>query len=136
MEPLIITGASYIRDYVHVEPDVTSQQPTDEEGYFALSVLCARVNENGRVSQAVVTGNAEMFTHWWIEENTYSADFLKRSLSYMQGESPISLDISGKTGVREMLTLGSLIPLIIASALLPLLVVLAALRVLLPRRHL
>lgn len=136
METQLVTGRAYVRDYVHVEPDQTAQQPTDAEGYFALSVLSSRVSEEGKVSRMLVTGNAEMFTNWWIHENTYAADYLLRGIQYLQGEIPISLDIAGKTAVREPLTLHSLTPLIITIALLPLLVFVIALRVLLPRKHL
>lgn len=136
VETQLVTGRSYIRDYVAVEPDMVTKQPTDEEGYFALSVLSSRVTEEGNVSRALVTGNAEMFTHWWIEENTYSADYLLRGISYLQGESPISLDISGKSAVRQGLTLYSLAPLIVVITLLPLAILAWALCMLLPRRHL
>ena len=136
VETLLVSGKAYVRDYVAAAPDDTAKQPTDPEGYFALSVLSSRVSEAGKVSRAMVTGNAEMFTHWWVEENTYSADYLLRGLAYLQGESPISLDISGKTGVRAPLTLYSLTPLIAVITLLPLLVLALALWVLVPRRHL
>ena len=136
METQLITGRAYVRDYVNSEPNQTIQQPTDAEGYFALSVLSSRVSEEGNVSRMLVTGNAEMFTNWWINENTYASDYLLRSIQYLQGESPLNLDIAGKTAVREPLTLHSLMPLILTVALLPIMVLAVALRVLLPRKHL
>lgn len=136
VEPLIISGQSYIRDYVHAEPDMMAQQPDDAEGYFALAALCTRISDEGQVSKAHVIGNSIMFTHYDIENITYSRDYLLRAVQYLQGQAPINLDISAKQGIRQSLTLGSLAPAVIIIILLPLLVLLIALKILLPRRHL
>ena len=135
VETLLATGNSYIRNYTESEPDSTEKQITDQEGVFALAVLSKRLSSNGKVSNAEIIGNTLMFTDYWVESNTYSADFLYESIQYLQGESPISLNIAPKEN-REPLRLGSLTPLYAMIFLLPLLVLFAALFVLLPRKNL
>ena len=134
VDPLLISGKAYIRDYTSSAPDSAEKQPTDEEGYFALGTLSTRLTGRGNVSKAVIIGNHLMFTDYWVESNTYAADFLLRSLQFLQGDAPVRLDISSKAN-REPLVMGSRLPTILVISLLPLLVLAVALFVLLPRKH-
>ncbi len=135
LDTLLLSGNSYVRDYTENEPDSTEKQSTDEEGVFALAVLARRISKDGSISKAEIIGNTLMFTDYWVESNTYSADFLYESLQYLQGESPISLDIAPKES-RENLRMTSLVPAYVVICVFPLLILLAALLILLPRKNL
>ena len=135
IENQIITGKSYIRNYVETEPDSIEQQPTDEEGYFSLAVLSTRITDSGKVSNALIIGNTLMFTDYWVESNTYSSNFLLRSIEYLQGSSPIDLAIPAKQAVRAPLSFGSMVPYAMAAFVMPLLVLAFALWLLLRRKH-
>ncbi len=135
VETLIVSGNSYIRNYTESEPDSTEKQSSDVEGVFALGVLSRRMSADGTISKAEIIGNTLMFCDYWVESNTYSADFLLESIQYLQGESPISLNIAPKEN-REPLSLTSLVPAYIVICLFPLLILAAALFILMPRKNL
>ena len=84
----------------------------------------------------IAVGNAAMFTEEWIYENTYQDAFLRALLRGLGTSQPVALDISLKSASRAGLGLASLTWAVWAAALLPLLVLIAALAILLPRRHL
>ncbi len=134
VEPFLVTGNAYIRDYTASAPDSADKQETDPEGVFALGALCTKLTDTGRVSRAVIIGNHLMFTDYWLESNTYASDLFLRTLHYLQGESPVTLDIAPKD-TREMLVMDSPVPTLIVISVLPLTVLAAALFVLLPRKH-
>ena len=83
-----------------------------------------------------IAGNSSIFTDSWIFSNTYSTEFLLQILKTLQGKQPISLDIVQKTAVRGSLSLGSLMVPALIALLLPMLALIAALIVLLPRKNL
>ena len=134
VEPILVSGKAYVRDYTSAAPDSTEKQPTDQEGHFALGVVSVRISDSGSVSRAEIIGNHLMFTDIWVESNTYASDFLLRSLQYLKGESPVRLDIAPKAN-REGLVMPSAVPAIIVISLLPLLVLAAAILILLPRKR-
>ena len=135
LSPVLLTGQSYIRNYED-GASLSDQQPGDEEGVFPLAVLSDRMSEDGSVSRAFVIGNMNMFLDYWVLGSTDANAFLLQMLRSLQGSSPVNLDILPTVALRDNLALGSLTPAVIAAVMLPLLVVLAALLVLLPRKNL
>ena len=135
LTPLLMTGQAYIRN-LNDGVSASDQQPGDEEGVFAVALWADRMFEDGTVSRLMAVGNMSMFTDYWIINSTDANAFLLQTLRSLQGEAPVSLDIVPKTALRDSLSLGSLTPALIVTAMLPLLVLLGALLVLLPRKNL
>ena len=111
-------------------------QPSDPSGVFDLAALARRYAEDQTMGTVVVIGNAAMFTEDWIYQNTYQDAFLRAMLKALGTQQPPSLDISVKSAARSGLRLSSLSWAVWAAVLLPVLVLIAGLAVLLPRRHL
>ena len=135
LSPILLTGEAYIRNYED-GVSLSEQQPGDEEGVFALALWADKMAEDGRVSRLFVTGNISMFLDYWVLSSTDANAFLLQMLRSLQSADPVNLAILPKTALRDGLSMGSLAPAAVAAALLPLLVLLAALLVLLPRRNL
>lgn len=135
LSPILLTGQAYIRDF---EGDLTlsDQQPGDETGVFAVALWADRMEESGVVSRLFAVGNMSMFLDYWVLNSTDANAFLLQMIRSLQGSSPVNLDILPKTALRQGLTLGSLSPAVAVTVALPLLVLLGALLVLMPRKNL
>lgn len=133
VSPLLVSGDAYIRDFTRGDA-VSEQQPGDAEGTFAIAMLCERQGAQA-VSRAFVIGSATTFTDYWVQSYTASDEFLINVLNYMQGESPVDLNILPKDAVRASLSLSSLTGGVVAIAVIPLMVFLSAAFVLMPRRN-
>ncbi len=134
-QSLLKSGEAYLRHYED-GLETLEKQPGDETGYFDLAVLARRYDDEKAKGTVIAVGNAAMFTEEWIYENTYQDAFLRALLRGLGTSQPVSLDISLKSASRAGLGLTSLTWAVWAAALLPLLVLIAALAILLPRRHL
>jgi len=135
LRPVLLTGDAFIRNYAD-GVSLSEQQETDEEGVFALALWADRIEDSGKVSHAFVIGNLSLFTDEWVAANTDASAFLLQAVRTLQGETPVNLDILPKNALREGLTLKSLTVPVIVIALLPLLLLLAAVMVLRPRKNL
>ena len=133
--PVLLTGQAYIRNYAD-GINVSDQQAGDLEGVFPVAVWADKMFEDGTVSRAFVIGNMTMFLDYWVQNNTDSNAFLLQMMRSLQGRDPVNLNILPKNALREGLSLGNLTPAVIVTVLLPLLVVLGAALVLLPRKNL
>lgn len=133
--PLLITGEAYLRRDVSGD-DTVEQQPGDEEGQFAVSMWSDKLFDSGVVSHLFILGDNNAFTDYWMQMNTSSTAFLLQVIHSLQEKEPVSLDIIPKPAQREGLTLGNITPAVIITIMLPLLVLLGALLVLLPRKNL
>lgn len=133
--PLLLTGEAYIRNYLD-GISLSEQQPGDEEGVFSLSMWSEKMYEDGTLSQAFVLGNATVFTDYWVQNNTDSTVFLLQVVRSLQQADPVDLDIAPKNALRAGLSLGNITPAVAVTVMLPLLVLLGAALVLLPRRNL
>jgi len=91
---------------------------------------------DGTHSRAFIIGNSNLFLESWMAEYTYSTEFLLQIVQYLQGKPPINLDILPKEAIRPSLSPDSILPASVTLVLLPTLVLIAAMAVLLPRRHL
>ncbi|MBR5111402.1 MAG: Gldg family protein [Clostridia bacterium] len=133
--PLLMTGEAYLRQSVSGD-DTVEQQPGDPEGRFAVSMWSDQMFENGAVSHMFVLGDSNVFTDYWMQLNTSSTAFLLQVIHSLQEKEAVSLDIIPKPAQRESLNLGNITPAVIVTVMLPLLVLLGALLVLLPRKNL
>lgn len=130
---LLETGKAYIRDFTD-GLDTTQQQETDKEGYFDVALWTEKMFDDGTVSKALVIGNADLFTDYWLQNNTDAPSFLLQMLRALQGKSPVNLDIVPKNAIREGLRLDNMTPAVIVTVMLPVLVIVGAVLVLLPRK--
>lgn len=130
---MLETGRAYIRNLTD-GLDTTSQQPTDESGYFSIALWTDKMFEDGTLSHAVIMGNADLFCNDALLNNTDSGVFFLQMMRALQGKDPVNLDIVPKNGVREGLRLDKITPAVLVTFLLPVLVVCGALLVLLPRK--
>ncbi|MBQ9263942.1 MAG: Gldg family protein [Clostridia bacterium] len=135
LSPVLMTGQAYIRNFED-GLSLSDQQPGDEEGTFAVALWSDRMQEDGTVSRMLAVGNMSMFLDYWVQNSTDANAFLLQMLRSLQGRSPVNLDIVPKTALREGMTLGSLTPAVVVTVALPLLVLLGALLVLMPRKNL
>ena len=135
VQPVLLTGDAYIRLYED-GVSLSDQQPGDPEGVFALAVWADKMFEDGTVSHCFAVGNMAMFLDYWVMNSTDSTAFLLQMVRSLQGRDPVNLDILPKNALRDNLSLGSLTPAVIVTVALPLLVLLGALLVLLPRKNL
>lgn len=134
-EVILKSGQAYLRTYQDGAEGI-SKQAGDREGVFNLALLSTWTQTDGTRSRMFIAGNSSIFTDSWLFSNTYATEFLLQILKTLQGKQPISLDIVQKTAVRGSLSLGSLMVPALIALLLPMLALIAALIVLLPRKNL
>ncbi len=135
VEVLLKSGQAYLRTYQD-GAETLDKQEGDREGVFNLAVLSTWTQTTGDRSKLFIIGNANVFTDDWLYTNTSASKFLMQLLSTLQSRKPINLDIVQKPAARDSLSLGSLALPMVLTLLLPLLIVVWALLVLLPRRNL
>ena len=125
---------AYLRDFSD-GAETIEQQDGDPLGPFALALLSQRITEAGNVSKAFVLGCSTVLTSSQVYVMTDAQQFILTMCTYLSGAQPVQLDIMAKTALRPALSTDSLslgIALVVA---VPLTVLVAALAVLLPRRH-
>ena len=125
---------AYLRDF-NDGAETIEQQDGDPLGPFALALLSQRITEAGNVSKAFVLGCSTVLTSSQVYVMTDAQQFILTMCTYLSGAQPVQLDIMAKTALRPALSTDSLslgIALVVA---VPLTVLVAALAVLLPRRH-
>lgn len=132
--PLLMTGQAYLRAAVNGD-DTVEQQPGDAEGRFAVSVWSDKMFEDGTLSHFFALGDCNVIMDYWMQMNTSSTAFLLQIIHSLQEKEPVSLDILPKPAQRESLSLGDMTPAVIVIVMLPLLVLLGALLVLVPRKN-
>ena len=133
--PLLITGEAYMHTTSEDSSSIL-QDKDDQEGKFAVSMWADKLYENGVVSHMFVIGDSSLFLDYWMQLNTSSNAFMFQIIRSLQEKDPISLNIAPKAAYRESLSLGNITPAVIVTVMLPLLILLSALLVLIPRRNL
>lgn len=104
-------------------------------GALCPGALSQRITEAGNVSKAFGAGVLTVLTSSQVYVMTDAQQFILTMCTYLSGAQPVQLDIMAKTALRPALSTDSLslgIALVVA---VPLTVLVAALAVLLPRRH-
>ena len=115
--------------------DSAQKQPGDVTGEISVGLYAHRMYANGNVSRLFALGSSPTIIWEYIYASSYTEEFLMAVLGDMLPQSKISLDIMASAALRPALTVGSQqagVALIIA---VPLLVIVIALCVLLPRRN-
>lgn len=111
------------------------RQPGDISGEIGVAVFAHRMFSDGNISRAFAIGNSAMLINEYIYQRTFNEEFLLMLMGEMLPEKTVSLDIMASTALHPALTVGSQKTGIILTALVPLLVIIAGLCVLTPRRN-
>lgn len=111
------------------------RQPGDVSGEISVAVFSHRMFSDGSISRAFAIGNSAMFINEYIYQRTFNEEFILMLLGELLPEQTVSLDIMASTALRPALTVGSQPVGIALTAAIPLLVVIAGLCVLIPRKN-
>ena len=111
------------------------QQPDDVSGEISVGVFAHRMFSDGNISRAVAIGNSAMFINEYIYQRTFNEEFLLMLLGELVPDKTVSLDIMASAALRPALTVGSKAIGLALTAAIPLLVIIAGLCVLLPRKN-
>jgi len=111
------------------------KQPGDVSGEISVAVFAHRMFSDGNISRAFAIGNSAMFINEYIYQRTFNQEFLLMLMGQLLPEKTVSLDIMASTALRPALTVGSQTTGIMLIVSIPLIVIIAGLCVLLPRRN-
>lgn len=111
------------------------QQPGDVSGEISVAVFAHRMFSDGSISRAFAIGNSAMFINEYIYQRTFNEEFILTLLGEMVPDKAVSLDIMASAALRPALTVGSQPIGIALTVAIPMLVIIAGLCVLLPRRN-
>lgn len=128
------SGRAYLRQTEDAFASL-EQQEGDKEGSFPLALLTDRAFDDGTRSRAFIIGNSSLFTDAWMQQNTYSAEFLLNVMDYLDPGEDFQLAISPKDAIRAPFHMSSPWLVALLLVLLPLVALFAALFVLIPRRR-
>ncbi len=125
---------AYLRDLSTGDGSIDYQEG-DVTGELSLAILSARMHVNGNISRLFAIGNSTVFTDEYIYQRTFNQQFILQLMSELLPQKSISLDIIAKAALHPGLSVQSPAPAIALLASLPLLILLLALFVLMPRRN-
>ena len=111
------------------------RQPDDVKGEISVAVFAHRMFADGSISRAFAVGNSAMFINEYIYQRTFNEEFILMLLGELLPEKTVSLEIAASTALRPALTVGSQSVGVALTVAMPLLVLIAGLCVLLPRRN-
>lgn len=111
------------------------QQPGDVSGEISVAVFAHRMFSDGNISRAFAIGNSAMFINEYIYQRTFNEEFMLTLLGELLPDKTVSLDIMASAALRPALTVGSKSIGIALTVAIPMLVIIAGLCVLLPRRN-
>jgi hypothetical protein len=133
--PILASGyKSYLRD-IFDGNNGTAQLDTDPVGPFSLALLGTRTQADGTLSRAFILGSSVVPTLSQLYESWNNLEFTLRFCEYLLNQKPVSLDIIAKPYMRPGLKEESRAVGGAAAVALPLMVLVLALFILLPRRH-
>lgn len=133
--PVLQTGPNaYVRS---LKDGIVSieKQPGDRSGEISVALFAHRMFSNGNISRAFAIGNSAMFINEYIYQRTFNEEFILMLLGELLPDKTVSLDIMASVALRPALTVGSQLTGIVLIVLVPMLVIIAGLCVLLPRRN-
>ena len=135
MDTVLLTGPhAYLRSLTDGAEGIEKREG-DREGELSLALYARRTHANGNVSRLFAIGCSAVFTDEYIYQRTFSEEFLTALTNELIPQGGESLNITPARAFRPALTAGGQtlgVALLIA---LPLLVIVVALCVLLPRRN-
>ena len=125
---------AYLRDTTDGDGSI-DYQDGDLLGEQTLAILSARMHANGNISRMFAIGNSTVFTDEYIYQRTFNQEFIMQLLYELMPQKSVSLDIIAKTALHPGLTVQSTGPAVALLMMLPVLIVLLALFMLIPRRN-
>ena len=109
-------------------------QEGDRKGEMSLAILSGRMHHNGNVSRMFAIGNSTVFTDEYIYQRTFNEEFILQLMGELLPQKTVSLDIMAKSAFHPGLTAGSQTAGIALLVAVPMLLLLAGILVLGPRR--
>ncbi|HNW85536.1 MAG TPA: Gldg family protein [Candidatus Limiplasma sp.] len=109
-------------------------QEGDRKGEMSLAILSGRMHPNGNVSRMFAIGNSTVFTDEYIYQRTFNEEFILQLMGELLPQKTVSLDIMAKSAFHPGLTAGSQTAGIALLVAVPMLLLLAGILVLGPRR--
>ena len=125
---------AYVRDQGSGVSSIEYQEG-DRKGELTLAILAGRMHAGGEVSRMFAIGNSTVFTDEYMYQRTYNEEFIMQVMGELLPNQSVSLDIIAKSAFHPGLTVGSQAAGIALLTALPLLTLLCAVLVLLPRRN-
>lgn len=125
---------AYVRSFLDGVVSI-EQQPGDMSGEISVAVFAHRMFSDGSISRAFAIGNSAMFINEYLYQRTFNEEFILTLLGEMVPDKAVSLDIMASAALRPALTVGSQPIGIALTVAIPMLVIIAGLCVLLPRRN-
>lgn len=115
--------------------DVIDKQTGDVQGEITVGLFAHRMHANGNVSRMFALGCSATLMNEYIYQSSYVEEFVLMLMGELLPDRSVSLDIMASTALRPALTVGSQTIGVVLTAVVPLLVIMAGLCVLLPRRN-
>ena len=125
---------SYLRD-LSDGIDSVDQQPGDRSGELSVALYAHRMHANGNISRLFIAGSSGLFTEEYVYQRTYVQQFIIMLMGQLLSDKIVTLDIMASAAVRPALTVGSQTVGTVLIIAVPLMVLVAGLCVLLPRRN-
>jgi ABC-2 type transport system permease protein len=125
---------AYIRDLSDNNGSIDYQEG-DPRGEQTLAILSARMHTDGSISRMFAIGNSTVFTDEYIYQRTFNQQFILQLMGELLPQRAVSLDIIAKAALHPGLTVQGPAPAIALLAAVPVLILLLAIYVLLPRRN-
>ena len=132
---------AYIRNFDETlsnEQISVARQEDDLSGQFALALTADRAFSDGTRSRAFVIGSSAIFTDstGFMYGNTYAGELLLYAMQHLSGKETIDLSILPREAVRPQLDYTDAAVPSLLLTIAPLIVLVAAVAILRPRRHL
>ena len=125
---------AYVRDLTDGNTSI-DRQPGDIEGELSVALYAMRAHASGNISRLFAAGCSATFIAEYIYQQTYVQPFLLQLMGQLLPDKTVSLDIMASVALRPQLTVGSQALGAALVAAVPLMVLLAGVCVLLPRRN-
>ncbi len=107
----------------------------DRKGELTLAILSGRMHAGGTVSRMFAIGNSTVFTDEYMYQRTFNEEFILQVMGELMPQKSVSLDIIAKSAFHPGMRAGSQTVGVMLLTALPLLTLVAAALVLLPRRN-
>ena len=125
---------AYVRDPSDGS-DTIDYKDGDRKGEMTLAVLSGRMHADGNVSRMFAIGNSTVFTDEYMYQRTFNEEFILQLMGELLPQKTVSLDIIAKSAFHPGLTAGSIKAGIALLVAVPMMILLAAALVLVPRRN-
>lgn len=125
---------AFIRDSFDENTSIERRE-TDATGEWSLALYGHRMHSTGNISRMFAIGNSSLFTDEYMYQSTFNEEFITQVMSELLPQKSSSLDIMASTAFHPGLTAGSQTLGIALMVAVPMLVLVAALCVLLPRKN-